>query len=464
MQIQIPSAQIGSVTESDVLRLVANRYPQPDEVQVPLAARIQFDWFGSTTSFLMSVDGNPYQTLQTEGWTFTSVLGPDAASTRIVIQSPEPWLSGQVVTVQAGTIADGVESWKFTAYDFQPPLLDSVVCLDKDRIRVRFQEPVRLGALGPGDALNPQSYYIERVSKPAATPPVSHVEAVSSTEVILTTGFELSFGAVYMLVVTGISDEFDNVFLAPDNVLQFTGWFPAYPAGRRWLLHDFVPRFTIAEDLTFDLRYFLGALQDSNNLLLYYVDAWTSIIDPDTAPEDFVDAMLVDLGNPFDFSLELVQKRKLVKLLVLIYQLKGTAPGIISVVKFFTGIDITIETFTGRGWRIGYDQLSTTGHVAPHPAIIGPSGGSLYSFRIHTDAVLTDEQRRQIRAIAIYMKGAPEHLVGIRDGSVVVPDPIYWTIAVTRVGWARIFGTAAEVPPTSPTSKNITAFNILSDS
>lgn len=436
--------------------LVANRNPQPGEVQIPLDAAIEFDFIRTSGArlddddFVITVNGVVAFEGTQDGGDFQPGfsgdafgLVPDDATIRFVLYSIAAFASGQVVTVEVDVNdGDSVFSWSFTAYDTIPPLLLSVAAVNKDQIRVMFNEPVSMVSSAiEGDALNPDSYYIERISRPATTPAVLSVERVSDTTVLLTTSFELTFGAAYMLVVTGIEDEFDNVFLPPDNVVEFTGWLPPFPAGRRFLLHDFVPAFTLAEDATDELRLFLGCLQDSTNLILHLADKWAEIIDPDFAPESFLDAMLADLGNPFEFELTTVEaKRKLAKLLVRIYQLKGTARGMIDVVRFFLGIEISIEIFNGRGWRLGYDKLSGVTVAQPNPAIIGPSGRALYSFRVNTAVILTDTQREQITSIATYMKGAQEHLVGVRDATAApIPFP-YLKLDFTKLGYSKLAG------------------------
>lgn len=463
MRAQLPSIQLDAVTETAEPVVVANRNPQPGEVQIPLNAHIAFDLFVSPTDLQLaevSVDGH----VVVEGGSFDAawnvIIATVPGGYRFSMFPPAPFLSDVVVHV-AVRIGVLEAFWAFNTLDTAPPSARSVVAINKDQLKVTFSEPVTMGnALAPivGDALSPLSYMIEYRSRPATTPSVVKVEYSSPSEVILTTDFELSFGAQYTLVVSGVSDEFGNVFLPPNNVREFTAFMPPYPDGRRWLLHDFVPRMALAID-NGDLALFLGCLQDTNNILLHSIDRWLEIIDPDTAPEDFVDAMLVDLGNPFEFPLTLSQKRRLSKALMLIYRLKGTDVGIAAVVRFFVGVEVWIETFVGRGWIIGHHQLSTSTQVAPNPAIIGPNQHALYCFRVHSFVQLTDSQREYIRTIALYMKGAQEHLIGIRDRP-LPPKDIWWTVGITRIGFVRIFGEAGPpvVPP--PPGPMITSFTL----
>lgn len=88
-----------------------------------------------------------------------------------------------------------------------------------------------------------------------------------------------------------------------------------------------------------------------------------NLVDPDTAPSDFIELMLRHLGNPFyNVNLTLIQKRKLAKFLVPIYRQKGTAAGIINTVRFLTGIELTIEDphgdpVPGVGWEVGLSYV-----------------------------------------------------------------------------------------------------------
>jgi phage tail-like protein len=461
----LPSVQLDSLVEDTSAVFVANRNPQPGEVQVPVSAAIEFDYYGSLVDLRIRINDVLVVSMIDPGgpvfgdWTMDSQPTPDGVGTRIRILHPALEFEPSQKIVVRVTSGSSVAFWHFIAFDTNPPLIESVRAVNKDQLRVVFTEPVYMGAVETGDALNPASYTIDNVSKPAATPAVLHVDYVSPTEVMLTTEFELSFGARYMLVVSGVSDEFGNVFLPPNNVSGFNGFLPSFPDGRRWVLHDFVPRIALSLDTSRDLVMFLGSLQDTSNLLLHMIDRWIEIIDPDTAPESFVDAMLLDLGNPFTFELTVSQKRKLVKLLVAIYKLKGTAKGIIDVVRFFCGIEVTVETFVGLGWIIGYHQLSTTGQDAPNPAIIGPGRRAIYSFRVLHTGFLTPKQREYITAIAIYMKGAPEHFVGLRDSSYQPLDEGYWIVEVTRTGYARIWhNTGPTLPPVS--GKAISSFTL----
>ncbi len=204
---------------------------------------------------------------------------------------------------------------------------------------------------------------------------------------------------------------------APFNQYTFEGFVPPVPDDREFDLFQFMPLMNRQEDVTEALEKFLAVLQEPTDLILYDIDTFLDILDPDLAPESFVDAMLCDLGNPFTFELELVDKRRLVQVLVDMYRQKGTGVGIINVIRFFLGLEVTIDTFnTGAAWSLGESELGVD-------TILGASGQALlYSFTIESPVVLTEEQRKQITEIAEYMKPAHTHLIQVTEP--VVPDII----------------------------------------
>ena len=92
-----------------------------------------------------------------------------------------------------------------------------------------------------------------------------------------------------------------------------------------------------------------------------YAKNYQEIVDPDTCPSEFVDLMLVHLGNPFvGIVLTETQKRKLVRLLIPIYKQKGTGEGIVNATRFLTGLLLTLINPHGEeedGWQIGRGEI-----------------------------------------------------------------------------------------------------------
>jgi phage tail-like protein len=153
----------------------------------------------------------------------------------------------------------------------------------------------------------------------------------------------------------GVEDLVGNFVTSVTSTIAFT---PPAPAGRHFNLYRLMALMNRQEDTTQDLLRFMNCLQDPTNLLLYDIDTWVNIFNIQTAPPAFLTAMLADLGNPFPFVLSTESQRKLLTLLVAIYQQKGTAIGIINTVRFFLGLTITITTYDSSGnWILGESEL-----------------------------------------------------------------------------------------------------------
>lgn len=148
-------------------------------------------------------------------------------------------------------------------------------------------------------------------------------------------------------------------------------------------------------------------------MLLCEVDRFADFLDPDTTTSAGVEAMLADLGNPFDFvDLTDDEKRRLVRLLVPLYKQKGTDPGIRNAVRLFLGFEVTLTPYLGEGLSLGESELGVDW-------VLGPSTSFMrYAFDVNVGLNLTDEQRARLRAIVVYMKPSHTHLMSIVEPEV----------------------------------------------
>lgn len=417
-------------TDATVQTLLVNRVPEPDETAIPLAGDVELEIYRAGGAAPASVDvrvtiagvlvlsaGSAHA-----GWSVAFSL-PDSSTRRVVLTPPADFDTDVVVVVLVEVPGLSFSSsYSFRTLDLVRPRAVSAVAQDKRRIRVTFSEAVQQeDPTAAGDALHAASYIIDRATRPAVSLRVESVAPVSATEIDITTDIEMTFGAGYELTVVAVLDLAGNPHVvAPDNAVTFQGFLPAFPDGRRFVLTDFLPALNVGEDHTGDLRMFMGVLQEVTNLLISDIDEWARILDPDLAPERFVDAMLEDLGNPFSFDLSDVDKRRLLRILVRLYQLKGTRWGVIDSILFFLGISVTVQTYAGTGWELTAegadpdvgDELSSGSEDSDDPAVLGPDRRGIYSFRVVSPADLTSEQRDQIRILAEYMMVGHEHYLG----------------------------------------------------
>ena len=196
-----------------------------------------------------------------------------------------------------------------------------------------------------------------------------------------------------------------------NNSAFFVAFVPDIPAGRSFDLWRMLPRINRDEDVTKDLEHFILCLQDVTNLLLFDIDSFADIIDPDFAEEPWLSLMLCDLGNPFSFAeLSDIDERRLIAILVPLYKQKGTCIGLENAIRFFVGVDVTCVEGLISCMSLGESMLGEDWILCPS------SSAARYTFSIDSPVVLTDNQRTQIVQITDLMKSAHTHL-----GTIIEP-------------------------------------------
>jgi len=251
------------------------------------------------------------------------------------------------------------------------PTLLSALARSSLVVRVTWSGEVKaVSALDANDSLNPANYTLTASTVPAVPLTVVSVAAVyvgtvlDVDQVDLTLDTEQTPGATYSLDAANVVGVIGTTYTSPTPgtpEAPFTGYVPSSPPGRRFVLWDMLPERTREDDVTEDLHNFIKCLQDVTDLALADCDRFTDIFDYDTCPAEYLDAILYGLGNPFDFVLTDVNKRRLCSVLVAIYKQKGTDQGIINALRFFLGAEATIRcTARDDTWEIPLDRLGGT--------------------------------------------------------------------------------------------------------
>jgi phage tail-like protein len=419
-EAEIPGVFVDALVETAPAQdfVLANRNPEPSEKNVPISSTIALEVFSMTgatvdianTKILVNGElawGNGSFTAGFDGSDSTNSFINGGTDLRVVIDPTTDFTSEQVVTVEV--ITTGLESsYSFTAEDIAAPQVTSAFAAETRRVRITFDEAVKqTDPEAANDALNPENYILIAKSAPAVEPTPIAVTAFSAFAIELELDIDLTPECLYEVTVYNVVDTSGNEIAAPNNTASFLGFKLPHPPGRKFDLWWMLPRLARDQDQTGDLWKFIACLQELLNHVLYSIDRWTEIFDPDVAPEWAVDLMLEGLGNPFPFALSLLDKRRLLRVLVTMYRLKGTAVGIKNVVRFFMGIEIEITSYMGESLILGESLLG-------EDWILGPSGAwARYAFEIISPIILTDEQRSRIRQIAEYMKPAHTHLARI---------------------------------------------------
>lgn len=445
LTLEVPAAYLDdlalSSSSSPRLRLVG-RNPEPGEGAVLTTTQVRLTVLdlgaspglatGATQVFLNGVpafaSGTPLAGYNGAGSGSTVLGGGSAYSQAIVLTPLAPLDTLLVVTVRVvthttDTAASIDTSYVFMVQDLVAPRLTAAAALGHNVVRLTFNEPVlQADGTGTHDALNPANYAFDRLTSPAVAVTARSVRSVSATVVEVLTDVDLSPGAGYAAIATSLDDIVGNQVAPPYNRAEFTGFRCPVPAGRAFSLYRLLPSINRSEDEagTGDLARFMACLQEPVDLLLCDIDRWTDILDPDFAPQPFLDRMLFDLGNPFRFAADLdeIGKRRLVQVLVAIYREKGTAVGIVNVIRFFLGVEVTVQNLAvDDSWILGESLLGVGTFLAPSTSFL------LYAFTVTSPVVLTAAQRDQLRQIVLYMKPAHTHFVELLE-PVAPPEEI----------------------------------------
>lgn len=441
-EVELPGVYIDAVVLDAAAARPAliNRLPEPGETSVPSNSTIAVQIVDPGVSGIdvaatsIYVNGAlAFAGTQQAGFDGgRAALSSTSDTLSITLDPTTPFESSQVVTVRVvsrtvGGAGQFDTTYAFTVADFEAPRIAEAYAIGERLLRVVFSEEVQQA--DGAAALVASSYALSLLDgAPAVTPIVASVASESGDVVQLTTSIEMTPGATYRLTASGVRDLVGNMITAPNNGAAFTGYQCQFPDARDFDIWSWIPELNRSEDTTGDLRAFISCLQEVTDLMLCTIDMFVDILDPDFAPEDWLDLMLADLGNPFPFALDVDEKRRLVQALVGIYGRKGTDAGIVAAIRFFLGIEATIETMGWAPLGFGRAQLDRT-------LRFGSSSRRMkLSFRVRVTAQLTDEQRKRITTIANYMKDARTHLIGI-TGPIPPVGPInHWALGRSRFG------------------------------
>lgn len=212
-------------------------------------------------------------------------------------------------------------------------------------------------------------------------------------------------------------------------------------AGRLKLI-DMMPYANLREDATGDYRTFLDeVLQPELDNLLADIDRFKFVNDAERVDVVAVlDAMLADLGNPFETDgLTPLLKRRLILMLLGLYRILGTEQAIFDAVALFTKYEVVriISPSTIDAWDLGVDVLGDGVHpINPEDptdfAVLGPSARfMIFSFSIELDQILNPADEPVIRKIVRVVKPSYMHFMGIVQ-PVTPPVIDHWEIGYSE--------------------------------
>lgn len=352
----------------------------------------------------------------------SSAVGPDGRSLLVAVDytglfDAESVVHVRVVSLAVGQLVGGLdETYSFTVEDVTPPTMRAAVAYDHTTVYVSFNEPMLDDPSASGSVTNPQTWLVQGTGTSVADGlpayPVNVIGATLSADglrVELALDAELTPGAPYRAVASGAKDLQGN-FLEGDQQ-PFTGYVCG-PPDRRFRVYDLLPQMNRSEDRdgTRDLEAFCACLQDQLDLILCSIDRWRDVFDPLACPEDFLDLMLYELGNPFELSMTLAQKRRLATNIYSLMSKKGTDAAVVEFVRFFLGVEVSVVTVWYDGiWILGKSHLDVD-------TVLGDDDRRLrYSYKVVCATPTSAEEVSQIAEIAAAVAPAHTHLIAVEQ-------------------------------------------------
>jgi phage tail-like protein len=478
---------------------VVQRDPQPDETGIGITSPIRclvvdldadpLEWPSSgDLSFTMLVDGVLAATYvggvitPEPGWAAT-VTPPDTSAPfvawAIEVTRTAPWTSEQLVAVvlnvsiplgwgsgpwghfpwghSSSVVGPDLFSWSFTAADVTPPQVVSAAAVGPCTVRITFDD-----AMTAADVLTLANWPDGCIECQNVDPnPGVHLEVVAVAEVDgsgatawdLTTQWEQTPGCQYEITAAlSLTDDAGNAIDPAARTATWAGWVPVEVPGRVFDLIRWLPLKNREEDATRDLVRLVNCWQELAGLLIGSVDAFPeTLIDPDRCPDEVLDAMLWDMGNPFDWDeLELDgdQRRKLLRFLLPIYQYKGTAAGVEDTIWFLLGERVQIVDYLAEGWVLGVDSLGSgsIAEVVCDAAETYDMSGCPLTLEVEIDDGSTQVATFQLADFAVPASATAEELAAAAGPQLVgggAYSPAAGTPAILTSGNVEPFAVAA---------------------
>ncbi|ATB45938.1 phage tail protein [Corallococcus macrosporus] len=347
-----------------------------------------------------------------------------ADTLRVVLHPAVPLASQATVSVRVVSATAGGENlldetYTFTVEDRTAPRLVGAQAVGPKSVRLAFDEDVRV----------PPTARFTFTPRGAPAVPVAALEAAADGPLVhLVLDTELTPDVVYEVRAEAVTDTHDNPVLAPYHRATFAGFRPARPSSRSFQLWDMLPGHNRRDDVTGDLRRFISCLQEVTDLLLADLDAFPDVFDLERAPEAFLDAILLDLGNPFAFELDVLARRRLASVLVDMYRQKGTALGLRNAIRFFLGIEVrAISPFASDTLVLGESELGVDW-------VLGPSERfARYAFNVEVERLLSPAERQRLRTLVEYLKPAHTHFVDLVEPlPPILPE--HWELGLSELG------------------------------
>lgn len=283
---------------------------------------------------------------------------------------------------------------------------------------------------GPGEAVELGVIYAEEAEGYWSEVLDGGTTYIAATRVWVHTDFQHTPRADYRVTVSEVRAQSAGPAIPGDaDEADWPGYVVSHVPRATLTLIDQLPEIVrrLDDEGTGSLAGFFVCVQEVFDRVLEDSDAFfLELCEIDRIRPEFLDALLYDLGNPFAglFDLTVNEKRKLAAVVVQMYREKGTCEGVVNVVRFFTGVQLSGCSRWGDGnWRLhgGFYPATTVPPGGPYKlgtnTILGPgSSTERWSFWLYHPApgTLTADELTKIETITKYMAPAGQHYLGVK--------------------------------------------------
>jgi phage tail-like protein len=441
--VELPAVYVDNVLSMnpDQNPYVASRDPKPDDTNVNADTQIRFNVYGISDALttviarvngvtVASWNGANAATLASVavGW---SAAGGDAdgATTRYAI-IPPGFASEEIVTVEveaSTAINTTTTTWSFTIADTAGPRVLSASARAVFEVAVQWNEPIADASLDP-------AFFVLSLDSdpPAHVPNVQDVQRDADRPewIVLTIDQPATPGATYLVTASAsVTDVLGNAVEAQYASATFDAYLsPLTPANRLLSLYQELPAAERDTDQFQELKLFCDVLDEGLRALAIVADDWALIAaDPDTAVESWLDAILWEIGNPFDWlPMSIRTKRLLARWMHQLVALKGSGLGIRAAIRLLLGIEVQVHVY-----GVGLAVLGET--IIGETFILGSDDeDDLYTFWVIVQEQLDAETRSYMNRIIDIMKVAHERHLIVEPVELFVPD--HWTLGFSQLG------------------------------
>jgi phage tail-like protein len=446
-EVELPGVYIDACLSSDAAFTpqITCRYPSPDDSAVEDSPAFKVlvndvDLVG-LTNVVFSVNGSEIaefnganaNTLASvaSGWSAESTLvAPSAVWYEFQKSTPFDSEETVEVSVLASTAASTTAStWSFAIADTAGPRVISALATSVFELSVEWNEAIA------DDSLDAAMFTITLESNPPAYVPnvvdvLRDPSPTHPTWIVLRLDQPATPGATYLVTASAdVTDALGNAVEADYASATFDAYqSPMTPANRLLSLYQELPAAERDTDQFGELKLFCDVLDEGLRALAVVADDWPLVTaDPDTALEPWLDAILWELGNPFDWlPMDIRTKRLLARWMHALVALKGSGLGIRAAIRLLLGIETQVHVY-----GVGLALLGLT--VLGETFVLGTDDeDDLYTFWVIVDAPLDAETRNYMNRIIDIMKVANERHLIVEPGVIVLPD--HWALGFSELG------------------------------